>query len=238
MKVTGEAVVCKVVTSNILHEARQEVAIHRKCSSHPLVVTFLDAMEFNDAMYIVMEHCAGGTLYDLIGGCYGHPQEGTSSMPRELVMKQLAQVMTYIHGKGVVHRDIKGDNVMMMSDRRSIRLVDFGLAEETDPGCQDSAEGATMIRRYCAGTSGFIAPEALRNEDAGTAVDVWSAGVLLYLMLTGKMPFRNLQSKDLARRDCLKEVDFSHRNLTEQAKDLVLRMLDFNPGTRIGAPEI
>ena len=129
MTETGEAVVCKMVTSNILNEARQEVAIHQKCSSHPLVVTFLDAMEFDDTMFMVMEHCVGGTLHDLIVESYGHPQEGTSAMPHELaahVMKQVAQVMTYIHRTGVVHRDIKGDNVMMMSDRRSFRLVDFG----------------------------------------------------------------------------------------------------------------
>ena len=62
VKETEEAVVCKVVTSNILHEARQKVAIHRKCSSHPLVVIFLNAMEFNDSMYVVMQYCVGGTL--------------------------------------------------------------------------------------------------------------------------------------------------------------------------------
>lgn len=235
-KRSGKLMACKTVNLSECNSAhlRQEVAMHQKCSSHPFVVTLHEAFETDQEMRIVMEYCKGGTLTELINE---YPDGLRLDLAQHL-MKQLAQVMAYIHrDKGVIHRDIKTENILLSDDKTSIRLTDFGMATEIQP--QEEHGRLDGVMRYCCGTPGYIAPEVLRCEAARPANDIWSLGVVLFLMLTGDWPFDlDKLDEEIATIDCSGDIEFWNKNLPKDAMHLVLRMLDFNPETRICATEI
>ena len=236
-KRSGELMACKTVSFSKCDSTnahlRQEVAMHRKCSSHPFVVTLHEAFETKKEMHIVMEYCKGGTLTELIGQ---YPDGLRLDLAQHL-MKQLAQVLAYIHhDKGIIHRDIKTENILLSDDRTSMRLTDFGMATEIRSQEDGESEGETS---HCCGTRGYIAPEVLRREAARPANDIWSAGVVLFLMLTGDWPFDlDKPDEEIATTDCSKDIEFWNKNLPNDAMHLVLRMLEFDPETRICATEI
>ena len=145
--------------------------------SHPNIVRVFDAGEAGDGTrYIAMECIPGGTLADLIR------KEGVLA-PRAAikVLLQLAAALSYAHGRGIVHRDVKPQNVLM-TDEGDARMADFGIAW--------AAEATVLTRAdMVVGSVGYLSPEQARGEPVDHRTDLYALGVVLYEMLTGSVPF-------------------------------------------------
>lgn len=145
--------------------------------SHPNIVRVFDAGEARDGTrYIAMEYVPGGTLADRI-------REGGALTPRAAVevARQLAAALSYAHGRGIVHRDVKPQNVLM-TPRRDAKVADFGIARAVE---------ATVLTRadMVIGSVGYLSPEQARGEPVDHRTDLYALGVVLYEMLTGTLPF-------------------------------------------------
>eukprot|EP01063_Lacrimia_lanifica_P014307 TRINITY_DN20925_c0_g1_i1.p1 TRINITY_DN20925_c0_g1~~TRINITY_DN20925_c0_g1_i1.p1 ORF type:complete len:462 (+),score=143.71 TRINITY_DN20925_c0_g1_i1:42-1427(+) len=187
-KQTGKQVAVKVInlkkmemtdSSITLHKQYREVKILRKVD-HPSTVRVLDIFAAEGTLHLVMELATGGDLFDLI------TKRGTVTPEDAKVMfKQLLGAVGYLHAMGIAHRDIKPENILLgkADDVKSIKLTDFGLAKGFDAG--------TMLKTRC-GTPMYVAPEIMKrtmNLKYTAAVDVWSLGVVLWVMLTARPPF-------------------------------------------------
>jgi serine/threonine-protein kinase len=175
--------------ARLLREARLASQLN-----HPHIGAIYDLGEEDDRAYIVMEYVEGLPLADLI------PEGG---MPREQVVRygaQIADALAYAHGRGVIHGDLKGSNIIVTPEG-NIKLLDFGLgrriprqglAEVTSSRLPLADAGAT------AGTLPYLAPEVLRGSPTSVQSDVWALGVLLYQMATGELPFRGATPFELS----------------------------------------
>ncbi|ESQ35559.1 hypothetical protein EUTSA_v10007542mg [Eutrema salsugineum] len=203
----------------------REVEIMQHLSGHPRVVTLHAVYEESDCFHLVMELCSGGRLIDQM------VKEGRHSEQRAAnIFKDLMLVINYCHEMGVVHRDIKPENILLTAAGK-IQLADFGLAMRI-------AKGQTLSG--LAGSPAYVAPEVL-SENYSEKVDVWSAGVLLYALLSGKLPFKG-DSLD-AIFEAIKNVklDFNSgvwESVSKPARDLLARMLTRDESARITADEV
>jgi CheY-like chemotaxis protein/tRNA A-37 threonylcarbamoyl transferase component Bud32 len=144
--------------------------------SHPNIVRLHEHGVYGEYAYLAMEYLSGGTLKQLMGA----PWEARESL--RLVLK-LAQGLSMVHAAGVIHRDIKPDNVMLRADSLEPVLVDFGASKDLLNDSQRTAAGTIM------GTPSYMAPEIITGKGAVPASDVYACGVLLYELLTGSKPF-------------------------------------------------
>lgn len=147
--------------------------------SHPNIVTIFDVGEIENRPYIAMELLDGGPLDDAM------PKD--NSMPIRDVLQlgiQLASALDYAHAKGIFHRDIKPANIIRLSDGKTIKLADFGIAHVATTEVADRTAAGTIM-----GTPHYMAPEQARGEKIDARTDLWAVGVLLYQLLTGKRPF-------------------------------------------------
>ena len=145
--------------------------------NHPNIVRMLDAVEQEDRHTLVMEYVHGGTLRDLLDRQASLPLEQTLDLALEL-----ADALGRAHHLGILHRDIKPDNVLL-TEEGAPRLTDFGIARLESAGARLTRTGATL------GSPAYMSPEALRGEELDARSDIWSFGVLLYEMLAGRRPF-------------------------------------------------
>ncbi|XP_010476240.1 PREDICTED: serine/threonine-protein kinase PEPKR2 [Camelina sativa] len=203
----------------------REVEIMQHLSGHPRVVTLHAVYEESDCFHLVMELCSGGRLIDQMVKVGRYSEQRAAN-----IFKDLMLVISYCHEMGVVHRDIKPENILLTAAGK-IQLADFGLAMRI-------AKGQTLSG--LAGSPAYVAPEVL-SENYSEKVDIWSAGVLLYALLSGVLPFKG-DSLD-AIFEAIKNVklDFNSgvwESVSKPARDLLARMLTREESARITADEV
>ncbi|MBA0713716.1 hypothetical protein Golax_012734 [Gossypium laxum] len=228
-KLTGEVLACKsiakdrLVTLDDFCSIKLEIEIMTKLSGHPNVVDLKAVYEDEDFVHLVMELCAGGELFHRLEK-YGRFSESEA----RVLFKHLMQVVKYCHNNGIVHRDLKPENILLATKSSSspIKLADFGLATYIKQG--ENLHGTV-------GSPFYIAPEVLTGG-YDEAADVWSAGVILYILLSGMPPFGGkTKSKifDAVRAAELRFPVDPWVHISLSARDLVTGMLCIDPSKRL-----
>lgn len=190
--------------------------------SHPNIVKIFD-VSFGDAIqYIVMEYIEGITLKEYI------KQQGVVD-PREAVyfITQILRALKHAHDKGIVHRDIKPQNILLISDG-TIKVTDFGIARFSENATRTMTDGAI-------GSVHYISPEQAKGSVTDARTDIYSAGVMLYEMLTGKLPFQSDNAVSVAlmqlQNDPIKPREINP-NIPEGLEEIIIRAMRKNPTER------
>ena len=194
----------------------------------PNIMKIFEVIESPSSYHIITEYISGGELLDLI--CR---EKKLSEKQAAKYMKDIMSAVSYCHSHNIVHRDLKPQNLMLTSSDSSgfVKVIDFGLSGF-------SATGKKMTSTV--GTPLFMCPEMFKGP-YDEKCDVWSAGVILYMMITGLVPFYAKELSQLRRLICTTQVDFSKpvwENVSSEAKDLVNKMLDKNPNKRPSAQQV
>ncbi|XWS28312.1 hypothetical protein CRYUN_Cryun25bG0057200 [Craigia yunnanensis] len=218
----------KLRTAVDIEDVRREVQIMKHLPKHPNIVTLKDTYEDDDAVHIVMELCEGGELFDRIVA-RGHYTERAAAG----VMKTIVEVVQMCHKHGVMHRDLKPENFLFANKKETspLKTIDFGLSVFFKPG-----ERFNEI----VGSPYYMAPEVLKRN-YGPEVDVWSAGVILYILLCGVPPFWAETEQGVAQAIIRSVIDFKRDpwpKVSDNAKDLVKKMLNPDPKQRLTAQEV
>ncbi|XP_010453327.1 PREDICTED: calcium-dependent protein kinase 7 [Camelina sativa] len=233
-KETGDKYACKSISKKKLRTAvdiedvRREVEIMKHMPKHPNVVSLKDAFEDDDDVHIVMELCEGGELFDRIVA-RGHYTERAAAA----VMKTIVEVVQICHKQGVMHRDLKPENFLFANKKETapLKAIDFGLSIFFKPGEQFNE---------IVGSPYYMAPEVLRRN-YGPEIDVWSAGVILYILLCGVPPFWAETEQGVAQAIIRSVIDFKRDpwpRVSDSAKDLVRKMLEPDPRKRLTAAQV
>ncbi|KAM5549162.1 CDPK-related kinase 5 [Rosa sericea] len=218
----------KMTTAIAIEDVRREVKILRALTGHTNLVQFYDAFEDSDNVYIVMELCEGGELLDRIlsrGGKYSEDDAKT-------VMVQILNVVAFCHLQGVVHRDLKPENFLYTAKDESspLKAIDFGLSDFAKPD-----ERLNDI----VGSAYYVAPEVL-HRSYSTEADVWSIGVIAYILLCGSRPFWARTESGIFRAVLKADPSFDEApwpSLSVEAKDFVKRLLNKDPRKRMTAAQ-
>ncbi|XP_021866225.2 calcium-dependent protein kinase 10 isoform X1 [Spinacia oleracea] len=218
----------KLRTAIDVEDVRREVAIMSTLPVHPNIVRLKAVYEDNEAVHLVMELCEGGELFDRIVA-RGHYSERAAAT----VAKTVAEVVKMCHDNGVMHRDLKPENFLFANKKENspLKAIDFGLSVFFRPG-----ERFTEI----VGSPYYMAPEVLRRN-YGQEVDVWSAGVILYILLCGVPPFWAETEQGVALAILRGVLDFKREpwpQISDSAKSLVKQMLDPDPKKRLTAQQV
>lgn len=214
-------VAVKRVTKTRDHDANdkfyEEITI-MKALDHPNICKLLGTFEEGRHVFFVMEFCAGGELFTRIDQ-QGHIDETLSAD----VVRQVTSALCYAHGRSIAHRDLKPENVVFFTDDPRdtlVKLIDWGLGISFAKGRMQAAVGTTM----------YAAPEVLSSRNVKTytsACDLWSLGVLTYVMLSGKPPFfgDEMQRFQLALAENYRMTGKIWNAVSEDAKDFVRRLI-------------
>ncbi|XP_022928087.1 CDPK-related kinase 5-like isoform X1 [Cucurbita moschata] len=218
----------KMTTAIAIEDVRREVMILKSLSGHKNLVNFYDAYEDHDNVYIVMELCKGGELLDRIlsrGGKY-------TEEDARAVMVQILYVVAFFHLQGVVHRDLKPENFLFTSKGEDslLKAIDFGLSDFVKPD-----ERLNDI----VGSAYYVAPEVL-HRSYSTEADVWSIGVIAYILLCGSRPFWARTESGIFKAVLKADPIFDESpwpSLSSEARDFVKRLLVKDPRKRMSAAQ-
>jgi calcium-dependent protein kinase len=231
---SGDKDACKSISKRKLRTAvdvedvRREVAIMHHLPKHPNIVKLKGEYEDEQAVHLVMELCEGGELFDRIIA-RGHYTERAAAV----VTRTIVEVVQVCHQHGVMHRDLKPENFLFASKKESspLKAIDFGLSVFFKPG-----------EKFCeiVGSPYYMAPEVLKRN-YGPEIDVWSAGVILYILLCGVPPFWAETEQGVAQAILRGILDFKRDPwpvVSDSAKALVRHMLEPDPKARYNAQQV
>jgi calcium-dependent protein kinase len=233
-KATQAVYACKSISKSKLRtpvdveDVRREVAIMQHMPSHPHIVTLRAAYEDENAVHLVMELCEGGELFDRIIERVHYTERAAAGVTRTIV-----EVVQACHKEGVMHRDLKPENFLFANKKENspLKAIDFGLSVFFKPGERFSE---------IVGSPYYMAPEVLKRN-YGPEVDVWSAGVILYILLCGVPPFWAETEQGVAQAILRGVLDFKREpwpEVSDSAKSLVRHMLEPDPKLRYTAQQV
>ena len=222
---TGRIVAVKSINKDKikkdLYLLKRELDVLRMID-HPNVIKYYETYEDEKYLHIVMEMCTGGDLFDKLieMGTLNESEVGN-------IMKKLLLALNHIHGLYIVHRDLKPENFLFASrdPGAEIKVIDFGMSIKNQ-----ASDLTTLV-----GTPYYLAPEVLRGK-YGKECDVWSLGVVMYLMLCGTQPFEGSDMRAIFGKISKGEFNFQSpqwAGVSEAAKDLIRKMISVNPSRRI-----
>ncbi|KAG2030743.1 hypothetical protein BDR03DRAFT_974145 [Suillus americanus] len=221
-RITSTRVAIKQIPKAMSASLTREIHHHRQLH-HPNVTQMFEVIATESHIWIVTELCCGGELFDYLAE-KGRLSERESS----IIFGQLALAVAYLHEKGIVHRDLKLENVLL-DERCHVKLGDFGFTREYDRG--------VYMETFC-GTTGYAAPEMLQGKRyLGPEVDVWSMGVILYCLLTGTLPFDD-DDEAVMKEKVIQGQYEDPEWLSTDARDLVRSILEVDPAKRLTIPQI
>ena len=229
-KKTGQNVAIKIMKkstmdSSDLELVRTEIEILKICQ-HPNIIRLYNVFENVEYMYIIMEYCSGGDLFSYLEERNFRVSEKRAST----IIHKMATAVYYMHSFGVAHRDLKPENVLMTSndDDSDIRILDFGLSKILGPYEKCDEPYGTLT--YCA-------PEIIVDEPYSKAVDLWSLGIMTYLMVSGKLPFNSEDENEIARKVVYDEPDYVRnpvwKNISPECIDFIKRLLNKDQNKRM-----
>ncbi|KAH1240699.1 CBL-interacting serine/threonine-protein kinase 9 [Glycine max] len=207
----------------VLFELKKEISA-MKMINHPNVVKIYEVMASKTKIYIVLELVNGGELFDKIAK-YGKLKEDEARS----YFHQLINAVDYCHSRGVYHRDLKPENLLLDSNA-ILKVTDFGLSTY--------AQQEDELLRTACGTPNYVAPEVLNDRGyVGSTSDIWSCGVILFVLMAGYLPFDEPNHATLYQK--IGRAQFTCPSwFSPEAKKLLKRILDPNPLTRIKIPEL
>ncbi|XP_010478282.1 PREDICTED: CBL-interacting serine/threonine-protein kinase 18-like [Camelina sativa] len=214
----------KIMKSGLVAHIKREISILRRVR-HPYIVHLFEVMATKTKIYFVMEYVRGGELFNAVAK--GRLPEETARR----YFQQLVSSVSFCHGCGVYHRDLKPEN-LLLDDKGNLKVSDFGLSAVAEQLRQDG-----LCHTFC-GTPAYIAPEVLTRKgyDAAKA-DVWSCGVILFVLMAGHVPFYDKNIMVMYKKIYKGEFRCP-RWFSSDLVRLLTRLLDTNPDTRITIPEI
>ena len=234
-KETKKPVAIKIMAKKNMDKSDLELAKVEidilKIGQHPNIIKLYDVYENENYIYIIMEYCSGG---DLLSYFEYHEYELPETKVCEIIHK-LSMAVYYLHSYGIVHRDLKPENILMtdLSPKADIRLLDFGLSKivGSDEKCTEPY-----------GTLSFVAPEVLQGKPYDKSVDLWSIGIITFLLLCGYLPFDDKHSeREIARQTIQDPVIFEDKiwkKYSPEAKTFVEGLLKKKPEERYSIKEI
>ncbi|KAB2036553.1 hypothetical protein E1A91_D03G009500v1 [Gossypium mustelinum] len=234
-KVNGDRVAVKKIDKNkmilpiAVEDVKREVKILKALKGHENVVQFYNAFEDDSYVYIVMELCEGGELLDRI---LAKKDSRYSEKDAAVVVRQMLKVAAECHLHGLVHRDMKPENFLFKSTRPDspLKATDFGLSDFIKPGKRF---------RDIVGSAYYVAPEVLKRR-SGPESDVWSIGVITYILLCGKRPFWDKTEDGIFKEVLKNKPDFRRKpwpTISNDAKDFLKKMLVKDPRARLTAAQ-
>ena len=234
-KETKKPVAIKIMAKKNMDKSDLELAKVEidilKIGQHPNIIKLYDIYENENYIYIIMEYCSGG---DLLSYFEYHEYELPETKVCEIIHK-LSMAIYYLHSYGIVHRDLKPENILMtdLSPQADIRLLDFGLSKivGNDEKCTEPY-----------GTLSFVAPEVLQGKPYDKSVDLWSIGIITFLLLCGYLPFDDKHSeREIARQTIQDPVPYEEKiwnKYSPEAKAFVDGLLQKKPEKRYTIKEI
>lgn len=218
----------KLISKEDVEDVRREIQIMHHLAGHKNIVTIKGAYEDSLYVHIVMELCAGGELFDRIIQRGHYSERKAAELTRIIV-----GVVEACHSLGVMHRDLKPENFLLVNkdDDFSLKAIDFGLSVFFKPG---------QVFTDVVGSPYYVAPEVLLKH-YGPEADVWTAGVILYILLSGVPPFWAETQQGIFDSVLKGHIDFESDPwpvISDSAKDLIRRMLCSRPADRLTAHEV
>ncbi|THH04961.1 hypothetical protein EW145_g5142 [Phellinidium pouzarii] len=221
-RLTSVRVAIKQIPKAMSAALTREIHHHRRLH-HPHVTKLYEVIATESSIWLVTELCSGGELFDYLAEKGRLSEDETRT-----IFGQLCLAVGYIHEKGVVHRDLKLENILL-DERCRVKLGDFGFTREY--------EKCSLLDTYC-GTTGYAAPEMLlAKKYLGPEVDVWSLGIIFYCLLTGTLPFDDDDESRMREKIILGSFDIPDW-LSADARDLIHNILEYEPSKRLAIPQI
>ena len=228
-RVTGEVRAVKTIHKKSLRTPEEQATFFNEVSvlralDHPNILKLYEFYQDDKNYYLITEFCAGGELYDRIINA-GSFSEAVAAN----VMRQILSCVMFSHSKGVVHRDLKPENFLFESSSPTapIKVIDFGTAQFFTPG-------QVLTAKF--GTPYYIAPEVLSGS-YDQKCDIWSCGIILYILLTGRAPYLTASSAEVLREVAVGNVDLEAAEISPRARDLLKRMLSVSLKDRLTAAQ-
>ncbi|EPS71159.1 hypothetical protein M569_03590, partial [Genlisea aurea] len=221
IKVVGKE---KVIRAGMMEQVKREISV-MKMVHHPNIVELHEVLASKSKIYYAMEYVRGGELFARIAK--GRLREDTARR----YFHQLISAIDFCHSRGVYHRDLKPEN-LLLDEEGNLKVTDFGLSTFAENLRQDG-----LLHTTC-GTPAYVAPEVIGKKGYdGAKADIWSCGVVLYVLLAGYLPFQDDNIVSMYRK--IYKGDFKCPAwFSSETRKLVTRMLDPNPSTRISIAKI
>ncbi|XP_057512366.1 CBL-interacting protein kinase 18-like [Actinidia eriantha] len=214
----------KILRVGLIDQIKREISIMRLVR-HPNIVQIFEVMATKTKIYFVMEYAKGGELFNKVA---------KGKLKEEVARKyfqQLINAVDFCHSRGVYHRDLKPEN-LLLDENENLKVSDFGLSALAESKHQDG-----LLHTTC-GTPAYVAPEVInRRGYDGEKADVWSCGVILFVLLAGYLPFHDSNLMEMYRK--IGKAEYKCPNwFPAEVRKLLLRILDPNPNTRISIAKI
>ncbi|WVZ72748.1 hypothetical protein U9M48_021162 [Paspalum notatum var. saurae] len=209
----------KVLRVGMIEQIKREISVMRLVR-HPNIVQLHEVMASKSKIYFAMEYVRGGELFARVAK--GRLKEDASRK----YFQQLIGAVDFCHSRGVYHRDLKPEN-LLVDENGNLKVSDFGLSALKECQKQDG-----LLHTTC-GTPAYVAPEIINKKGYdGAKADIWSCGVILFVLLAGYLPFHDANLVDMYRKISRGDVKYPHW-FSSDLRKFMSRLLDPNPNTRI-----